>query len=66
MDQRRNGNKRASQEAMPPTRQEFSNPKLGSEIRKRKKCSHIRGGIGAACLTAWKSSRLGGGGQKSK
>lgn len=62
MDQRRNGNKRASQEAASPTGQGFSNPKLGSEMRK----SHrIHDGTGASvpedCMG---NSRLvmGGGG----
>lgn len=49
MDQRRNGDfSRRSQETMLPTRQEFSNLKLGSEIRKRKKSPQIHGGLRAS------------------
>lgn len=49
MDRRRNGDfSRRSQETMLPTRQEFSNLKLGSEIRKRKKSPQIHGGLRAS------------------
>lgn len=41
MDQRRNGNKRASQEAMPPTRQEFLSLRLDSEIREETAARYI-------------------------